>query len=132
MTKKDQGVNIEVFSTENLHISLSKTIYLNYHQLESIVAKMEKNLSIFSSFNCTVDFGSFKIYSNEQSNRWFMSLLVKGGKTHYFSLIDSINQVLESFKAEKFFKVRGVLYHVLTLLGPRASHLSSVEFRKYR
>ena len=103
---KDHDKNqILMIDKESLHISLSKTIYLNYHQIDRIVEKMQKAIECFSSFTCNFGMNSLKVFVNEQKTRTFLSLLVKNGKVHFFNVIDSVNKILESFKAETFFKV---------------------------
>jgi hypothetical protein len=103
--RKRGQTNIEVFAQDKWHISLSKTNFINIHQLDVILHKAMEKMKSSKKFMISLDMGSWKIFSNENTNRFFFTILVTAGKQRIEDIIKEMDKVLQDFNLETFFKV---------------------------
>lgn len=93
---------LQEMSPDELHISLTKTMFIKYHQIDSLVNKL-KNV-IQSKFKLIIT-NKLKHYSNEHNTRYFLSLLVAKNK-FILNLNEKIKILFESLGIENStFKV---------------------------
>ncbi|EAR99473.2 hypothetical protein TTHERM_00136370 (macronuclear) [Tetrahymena thermophila SB210] len=121
-----QFVDIE---PDNFHISLSKTFYLNRHQIEPFMSSLrEKYLKSFQQISLSIDLNKLKVFSNEDRNRFFVAASVGQGKNIVKDIVNQIDNCLQAYGLDTFFK--GNKHHV-SLLWTNNKATQNAEFKLY-
>ena len=93
---KDQSVNL----IKDRHISLSRTLYLKSHQINSFLASLERKLQ-FDNFQ--ISFSDFQIYQNDERTCNFVGLNVLSGKSQILKLVNAVNAVTKSLGLPTYY-----------------------------
>lgn len=86
---------------DEIHISLSRTIFLKYFQHDRFCKLFFENLSGISKFYLSFD--SFKSYVNDDKTRSFFSLNVGTGYDKLFNIMKKIDEIVVSFHQKPFY-----------------------------
>lgn len=73
------------------HISLSKTFFLNLHQIDSFNSQLKEIIILFKTFSYRVDTSKIHILSNEKCDKHFYVFMIKNNMLNL--MIDSINEL---------------------------------------
>jgi 2'-5' RNA ligase len=95
-----KAANIE--RIERLHVSLSRTGYLKIFQIEKFVENLSKLLVVVAAFS--IAFKTISGYSDDENLQHFLALDVKYGTESLKSLVEKIDEVMEMFGFEKYYK----------------------------
>ncbi|KAM7362315.1 U6 snRNA phosphodiesterase 1 [Cochliomyia hominivorax] len=111
-------------STE-LHISLTKTVVLQYHFIESFVETLQTAIKADESF--TVSLNKLKVYTNAERTRTFLALKVDD---IYFdkmlSVLQKVDQVMKDFKLSTFYEDPSFHISILWCTGDCVSLIESL------
>lgn len=112
--------NFALKPVDLFHISLTKTVILKHHWIESFIQSIKecianikrylvllylrKMLYIFI-FRFFVIFDSFKVYCNEERTRTFIGLQTVTAFDTLMKLVNTLNGCLGEFRLPEFYKV---------------------------
>jgi len=86
----------ETLSEDSYHISLSKTFYLKFHQIDQFLNCLKENIELLNSNNFCLC-SKTKYFENEFKNRYFISIPIIKNKTFKVTIIYIIfNIILEN------------------------------------
>ena len=103
---KKRDILINNIPLNDLHISLSKTFYINHHQIKGFQERLINCFKYQRSFNYTLKLSNIQIFTNENQNRYFLSLLIEKGSSSIINIIKLVNSVLSCYNLEQFFEVK--------------------------
>ncbi|XP_037950839.1 U6 snRNA phosphodiesterase isoform X2 [Teleopsis dalmanni] len=116
--------SLELQTTNDLHISLSRTVVLQYHLIDSFVKSLKTHFTNWSSF--TVSLRDLKIYSNEEKTRTFIAYVVD---SFYFEklyhLLLKVDSVMEDYGLPIFYDDPSFHISFLWCLGDKVDVLNS-------
>ena len=81
----DKISNLKKFNSAEYHVSLSPTIYLKYHQINSFVTSLKMRLKSFKQRLKLILSDKLKCFSNEYNTTAFLSLEIL--KNNYFNKV---------------------------------------------
>jgi hypothetical protein len=84
----------------DLHISLSKTLYLKAHQISNFIIALKQKLQM-QKFR--ISFSDLQIYANDERTCNFLALDVHCGKSDLFKLVTLVNAVTASFGLPTYY-----------------------------
>eukprot|EP00667_Euglena_gracilis_P022803 EG_transcript_25512 len=84
------------------HVSLSRTLYLQRHEIDPLVARLSAALQDFHRF--TVVFDSIALYENEERTTSFVALDVGPGKDQVCRLISAVDHVLKDLNHDVYYQ----------------------------
>ena len=96
---------------EEYHISLSKTVNLNFHQIDPFLKELEKSFSKNKGFLVSFSTENFSILKSEIASRWFLVAEFAGGKGQVLDIIKKADTCMKQFGLETFFEVNKSLNH---------------------
>ncbi|XP_059054114.1 U6 snRNA phosphodiesterase 1 [Achroia grisella] len=113
------------YKCDDFHISLSKTVVLQYHLITSFSTTLQKILSDFESFKLSYD--SVKIYCNEENTRTFVALEVDHfSKKYLMHMTDKIDNVLKEYNLPTFYENPSFHMSILWLNGNKKAQLINI------
>ncbi|XP_037821000.1 U6 snRNA phosphodiesterase isoform X2 [Lucilia sericata] len=90
-------------ASSEMHISLTKTVVLQYHLIESFVSTLQNALQTLESFTVSLD--NLKVYTNAERTRTFLALKVDN---LYFdkmlNILQKVDKVMKDFKLATFYE----------------------------
>ena len=96
-----QAVNDQnLVHMNDLHISLSRTLYLKTHQISNFITLLEQKLVVQKFL---VSFSDLQIYTNDEKTCNFLALDVHCGKSNLFNLVSLVNAVTSSFGLASYY-----------------------------
>ncbi|CAB4392500.1 unnamed protein product [Rhizophagus irregularis] len=98
-----------------LHISLSKPLFLKYHQIEHFWNKLRNGFLNWKRFS--LSFANITSFSNDDKNRSFLALEVGKGSNELKSMVDHVNKVAEDFRQKPFYENPRFHASILWALG---------------
>ncbi|XP_013401816.1 U6 snRNA phosphodiesterase isoform X2 [Lingula anatina] len=107
------GLNVKV--VDDFHVSLSRTVVLRHHWIDSFVTTLRDKLHCAVSFTC--QFGELEVYTNDEKTRSFLGLKVQHGFKILCSLVENVDNTLEEFHLQKYYKNPSFHMSVLWALG---------------
>lgn len=108
---------------EQFHISLTKTLILKFHWIDSIVESLKK-LSL-NTHKFTMEFSNIKIYCNEERTRTFLGIqCCRNNISDY--LISSIDNILAEYQLPPFYKDPSLHVSILWWLGDKEDSINKV------
>ncbi|XP_013111404.2 U6 snRNA phosphodiesterase 1 [Stomoxys calcitrans] len=113
----------DIKSTPDLHISLSKTVVLQYHFIESFVKSLEEIITPISSL--TVSLNKLKVYTNAERTRTFLA--VKVDDIHLkqmFDILHKVDNVMLNFKLPEFYEDPSFHISILWCVGDHANGMN--------
>lgn len=128
LEKLEETVSTKVESChrcDDFHITLSKTVVLQYHLISSFSSSLQKNLKHLESFD--LGFTSVKIYCNDEKSRTFISLEVDPFAQKYLlNISKTVDEILNEFQLPTFYKDPSFHMSVLWVNGDKKSELNSI------
>jgi len=117
----------------DLHISLSRTLYLRRHQREELL-KTVKNIA--SQFECfKISFAAFDVLCNDERTRAFLTMEIGAGHRELQSLAESLQPKLELLRQDAYYSeprfhvsICWTLLNVSPVNGHGNWHKDLVEF----
>ncbi|CAG9793877.1 unnamed protein product [Diatraea saccharalis] len=109
---------------EDFHISLSKTVVLQYHLIKPFSKSLQEVFTDVEGFE--LEFSSVKIYCNENKTRTFIALEVDYyAKKSLLQLCQKVDLVLKEFKLPLFYENPSFHASILWFIGDRKNELTS-------
>ncbi|XP_055710345.1 U6 snRNA phosphodiesterase 1 [Phlebotomus papatasi] len=127
-----KNLNLELCEAQELHVSLTKTVILRHHWIESFVASLEKKFRNIRKF--PLHLNSLKIYCNEEKTRTFVGLTSSEEFFAYLSkLVKHCDEVLKEFNLECFYREMSFHVSILWIVGDHRETLCELEedFREH-
>jgi 2'-5' RNA ligase len=87
---------------DQLHISLSKTLFIPKFQIHTLIGSLKDVSSRFASFPIRI--AGFAIYENESKTRTFLAIEVFRGHHDLTRLINAVNQSLADLRLPRFYE----------------------------
>lgn len=111
--------NVPLRSAGDFHISLTRTVALRHHWIESFVQSIKERISSIKRlyifllfvylqicvFRFLILFNDLKVYCNEERTRTFIGLEVLTGYDTLKKCVQILDQCLEEFRLALFYKV---------------------------
>lgn len=127
-----ENLNLELCEVKELHVSLTKTVILRHHWIESFVESLEKKFRNTQKF--PLHLNSLKIYCNEEKTRTFVGLTISEEFFEYLSnLVKHCDEVLKEFNLESFYREMSFHVSILWIVGDHRETLCELEedFREH-
>ncbi|XP_077982985.1 U6 snRNA phosphodiesterase 1-like isoform X1 [Glandiceps talaboti] len=115
--------NLDMQTVEDFHISLSRTVILRHHWIDSFIDSVRQRLSNWPSFTLTFETPEF--YTNEEKTRSFLGLKISAGHDNLLSLTTEIDQSLGEFRLPKFYEDPSFHISILWCVGDIRSKVKS-------
>lgn len=115
---------IEFRESENIHLSLSKTVVLRHHWIKLFTKSLGDTLASVNHF--PIDFQSLNVYLNEDRTRTFIGLTVGGiyfEKLH--NLMLKMDKLMNEFQLNTFYEDPSFHASILWCLGDHESLIKS-------
>lgn len=90
---------------DHLHLSLTKTVVLRHHWIDSFVKSVQELLSQAKFVPFCLCLGNLGIYTNDNATRTFIGLKILSGYDRLISAVDIFDKCLADFKLDPFYKV---------------------------
>ena len=89
-----------------LHLSLSRTVVLRFHQIQPFTSALTSSLSSVLPLPAPLllSLASLRFYTNDQRTRSFCSLAVQGGEASVLQLIRRVDGVMREFGLEVYYE----------------------------
>lgn len=104
---------LNVQKVEDLHISLTKTVILKHHWIDSFTESVKNRTKHIKKF--MILFGNLKIYCNEERTRTFIGLQIRTGYDSLMKLVEVLDGCLEEFSLPTFYTVCTIINYKLKL-----------------
>ncbi|KAJ8664787.1 hypothetical protein QAD02_006449 [Eretmocerus hayati] len=101
---------------EEFHISLTRTLVLKYHWIDSFAEAVR---NIVDGYQCfTLELCGIKIYCNEEKTRTFMGITVQSLSKSLQSLTKSLDTLLEEYQLPLFYEVNTIFSKLISSRNP--------------
>ncbi|KAI9576095.1 U6 snRNA phosphodiesterase [Glossina fuscipes] len=115
---------IEIKSSTEFHISLSKTIVLQYHLIDAFVECLEGAIQNCQSFSVTLN--QLMVYTNSERSRTFLAVKIEDlYMVKMTELLSHVNRVMLDFKLDTFYKDPSFHISFLWCLGDQVKLIES-------
>ncbi|KDR11881.1 U6 snRNA phosphodiesterase isoform X2 [Zootermopsis nevadensis] len=95
-------MSVPVKPIDDHHISLTRTVVLRHHWINSFMESVQHCIKELPSFS--LGFNNVGVYCNEQKTRTFIGLTVAAGHKSLIAAADILNKCLADFKLPPFYK----------------------------
>lgn len=110
---------------DDLHISLSKTVVLNYHCISPFNISLQKAFTGIESFD--LEFGAVKVLSNEDNSRTFIALELDHCNYKYLlSITKKVDEVLSEFNLATFYEKPSFHMSILWTNGNKKNDILNI------
>ncbi|CAG9818638.1 unnamed protein product [Phaedon cochleariae] len=116
--------NIEVKQIDEFHISLTKTVILKHHWIDSFIDSLRKKT--FQSKKFMILFNDLKIYCNEERTRTFIGMSIKTGHDSLVKLVEIMNECLGDFNLPHFYEDPSFHMSICWCVGDYEEELNSI------
>lgn len=99
---------------DECHISLTRTLILKFHWIDSFVDSLKKICRSTPKF--TLQMINIKVYCNEEKTRTFMGIECQSIEQSFMHLTKSIDKLLIEYQLPPFYEVYISLYSLLIQL----------------
>ncbi|XP_017117437.1 U6 snRNA phosphodiesterase [Drosophila elegans] len=118
------GSHLELQPNESLHLSLSRTVVLQYHQIDEFSRSLQAALNSSTSFAATLQ--GLRIYTNEERTRTFIAAPLDAAFTEKMSaILQPIDQVMLDYRLQQFYVPASFHVSLLWCVGDREHLLNS-------
>lgn len=93
--------NIKTF--DEYHISLSRTVILKFHWIDSFVDALKQIVVKFENF--LVELSNLKVYCNEEKTRTFLGIEVRANDETMEQLTKAVDTLLSEYNLPAFYEV---------------------------
>ncbi|XP_011185579.2 U6 snRNA phosphodiesterase 1 [Zeugodacus cucurbitae] len=108
---------------EDIHISLSRTVVLQHHHIDSFVESLRNTLEVNARFS--ISLRHLHIYTNDERTRTFIALKVDN--MHYdkvHKLMEKVDVVMTEYRLQRFYEKPSFHISFLWCLGDKVSVLN--------
>lgn len=88
---------------DEFHISLTRTVVLKFHWINSFVEGLKEICKNLNSF--TVELKDIKVYCNDDRTRTFLGITCENNKA-LKSITETLNKLLNEYQLPCFYEVR--------------------------
>ncbi|XP_014095835.2 U6 snRNA phosphodiesterase 1 [Bactrocera oleae] len=113
----------DLHAIEDLHISLSRTVVLQHHHIDSFVESLRTTLEINARF--AISLRRLHFYTNAERTRTFIALKVDN--MHYdrvHKLMEKVDVVMTEYRLQRFYEQPSFHISFLWCLGDKVSVLN--------
>ncbi|KAK4877003.1 hypothetical protein RN001_009509 [Aquatica leii] len=108
----------------HFHISLTRTVVLKHHWIESFMKSVRERLSLIRKF--VIVFDTLKVYCNEERTRTFIALRISSGYDTLIKIIDNLDQCLADFKLQSFYKDPSFHISLASCIGDHEDEIKTI------
>ncbi|XP_034487002.1 U6 snRNA phosphodiesterase [Drosophila innubila] len=95
--------HVQLQANESLHLSLSKTVVLQYHQIDEFTRSLQQALQSCTGFNSTLHM--LQVYTNEERTRTFLAVQLDAAFTAKMSvLLRPVDLVMRDYRLPQFYE----------------------------
>lgn len=87
---------------DDFHVSLSRTISIRHHWIQSFIESLKSKMSSLSSFPCEMT--KLKVYTNDEHTRSFVAIEVISPSKTFEKYVKSVDQCFDEFKLQTYYK----------------------------
>ncbi|KAG5900363.1 hypothetical protein JTB14_033812 [Gonioctena quinquepunctata] len=116
--------HVELRKTEDFHLSLTKTVILKYHWIDSFVDGVKSRITPCKKF--MILFNDLKVYCNEDRTRTFIGLCIRTGYDSLVHLVEIMNKCLAEFKLPPFYNDPSFHMSIAWCVGDFEEELNSI------
>ncbi|XP_060650044.1 U6 snRNA phosphodiesterase 1 isoform X1 [Drosophila nasuta] len=118
------ATDLELQMNESLHLSLSKTVVLQYHQIDEFTKSLQQALQSCSGFNSNLHL--LEVYTNEEKTRTFLAVKLDAAfTTKMTTLLQSVDLVMRDYRLPKFYEKPSFHVSLLWCVGDYQELLNS-------
>lgn len=117
----EPSLNIERAS--DLHISLTKTVVLKHHWIDSISSSVLNLAQSIPSF--PVCFGEMRVYTNEEQTRTFIGVVITAGNEMLLKIARRLDEILADFKLPPFYEEASFHFSIASCVGNHSTSLKA-------
>ncbi|KAH8385960.1 hypothetical protein KR200_008893 [Drosophila serrata] len=115
---------VKLQPNEALHLSLSRTVVLQYHQIDEFSRSLQTALNSSTGFNATLQ--GLRIYTNEERTRTFVSAPLDAAFAEKMSaILQPIDQVMLDYRLQQFYNPASFHVSLLWCVGDKEELLNS-------
>ncbi|KAL7728323.1 hypothetical protein ACLKA6_007423 [Drosophila palustris] len=116
--------HVKLHANESLHLSLSKTVVLQYHQIDEFTRSLQHSLQSCAGFNSTLHL--LQVYTNEERTRTFLAVQLDAAFTAKMSaLLRPVDIVMRDYRLPQFYEKPSFHVSLLWCVGDHQEFLSS-------
>ncbi|XP_034251077.1 U6 snRNA phosphodiesterase [Thrips palmi] len=119
-TTCDPSLNLQ--RSNDLHISVTKTVILKHHWIDSISSSIQDIACSVKRF--PICLGDIRVYTNEEQTRTFIGIVVTAGKENLTKLVARLDQVLSDFRLPPFYEEASFHLSIASCVG---NHINSLK-----
>ncbi|XP_065161064.1 U6 snRNA phosphodiesterase 1 [Atheta coriaria] len=120
-TIKTEIQHIELHPVDHFHISLTKTVILKYHWIDSFVSTVATKIKGLRRF--FIMFDCFQIYCNDEGTRTFIGLQTKTGYDSLLNVSKILDTCLQEYRLETYYKDASFHMSIMWCLGDKTTEL---------
>ncbi|KAF8822674.1 hypothetical protein IE077_003143 [Cardiosporidium cionae] len=93
---------------ENIHLSLSRPLFLRHHFIDTFIHNLHAKIMHFHRFHLSFDTANIDVYANDTYDRFFAGLCIEHAGTRHeiHSLIDAVDEVVFELGFPKYYTER--------------------------
>ncbi|XP_046557141.1 U6 snRNA phosphodiesterase-like [Haliotis rubra] len=112
------------------HVTLSRTVVIRHHWIESLRDSLKENLS--SCDGCICDIVQPRLYTNDEKTRTFLSLEVQEEGTHLRHYVDVVNKCFKEFRLQSYYENPSFHISIAWCLGDVTADVTDQKFRQMK
>ncbi|KAH8354128.1 hypothetical protein KR084_000868 [Drosophila pseudotakahashii] len=114
--------HLELQANESLHLSLSRTVVLQYHQIDEFSRSLQTALNSSAGFTATLQ--GLRIYTNEERTRTFIAAPLDPAFVEKMTAImEPIDRVMLDYRMQQFYDPASFHVSLLWCLGDQEALL---------
>lgn len=114
----------EFYSCVDVHVSLSRTVVLRYHWIDSFVKTIAAKTKMLKCFS--IDFDTVNIYMNEEETRTFIGIRVQLGYDSLMECVRRIDSAFADFKLPVYYQNPSFHISLIWCLGNKKDDLARI------
>lgn len=117
----DESINLK--RNNDLHVSLSKTVVVKHHWIDSISLSVQSIAHSLARFS--ICFGDVKVYTNEEKTRTFIGIVITAGHETLLKITRMVDNVFADFKLPSFYEDASFHISIASCVGNHVDVLNS-------
>jgi hypothetical protein len=115
---------IEVELTEDVHVSLSRTVSLRHHWIDPVIQGITNGVKDIDRFTIKLD--KLQVYCNDERTRTFIGLQATTGVKQLTKLTQVVNSVFHEYSLPKFYNPPKFHVSLVWCLGDKTKEISAI------
>lgn len=124
LSKLTQTASVDLKQIDHFHISLSKTVILRHHWIDSLIDDVRNKIAIIKSF--VICFDGLAVYKNEEKTRTFLGLKIKSGFDPLAKLVSFVDDSLMEFNLQTFYKTPSFHMSIAWTVGDKETYFNEI------